>query len=176
MRKGSAVAKQYEEFNRHQEILERLEALEEKMDKLMAGQSAQLQQWAGYEYKSKATLFGLPLVHVAQGRDPETGRIRVAKGVIAIGGVAIGGLTLGGTCLGVICLGGLCLGIVSLGGIAIGALLAAGGLAVGAFAVGGLAIGYVAIGGAALGAYALDAQHTNPEAITKLLRNLFGTK
>ena len=38
----------------------------------------------GYEYKSKQTLFGWPLVHVAFGRDAK-GKLRVAKGVIAVG-------------------------------------------------------------------------------------------
>src|SRR5207244_5786630 len=50
----------------------------------------------GYEYRSKATLFGLPLVHIAYGMDPETGRRRVAKGIIAIGDLAIGVIALGG--------------------------------------------------------------------------------
>lgn len=47
---------------------------------------------SGYEYKSRATLFGWPLVHVAFGRD-RNGRLRVAKGVIAIGQFGIGAIT-----------------------------------------------------------------------------------
>ena len=42
----------------------------------------------GYEYRSKAEFLGLPLVHVAQGIDPETGRPRVARGIIAVGNLA----------------------------------------------------------------------------------------
>jgi len=44
----------------------------------------------GYEYRSKSELFGWPLVHIAQGLDPETGLPRVTKGIIAFGSIAIG--------------------------------------------------------------------------------------
>ena len=44
----------------------------------------------GYEYKSKTKLFGLPLVHVAHGVDPSTGKTRVARGIVAIGARARG--------------------------------------------------------------------------------------
>src|SRR5512139_3330034 len=49
-----------------------------------------------YEYKSQAELFGLPLIHIAQGIDPKTGAPRVAKGIIAIGNIAVGVIALGG--------------------------------------------------------------------------------
>src|SRR5262249_32862248 len=39
----------------------------------------------GYEYRTKATLWGLPLLHVAFGLNPQTNRWRVAKGIIAVG-------------------------------------------------------------------------------------------
>jgi hypothetical protein len=111
-----------------------------------------------YEYKSEAELFGWPLVHIAQGVDPQTGAPRVARGVIAIGdiavglfamgGLALGGVTIGGASVGIFALGGLALGGVTFGGVSIGALLAFGGLAVStAYAVGGLAIAPNFIGG-----------------------------
>jgi hypothetical protein len=111
-----------------------------------------------YEYKSEAEFFGLPLIHIAQGIDPNTGAPRIAKGIIAIGniaigvfalgGLAIGGITLGGTSLGAFAFGGLALGVVTFGGISIGALLAIGGLAISAaYAVGGLALAPNFIGG-----------------------------
>ena len=65
--------------------------------------------WGGYEYKSKATIFGMPLVHIAQGFTPE-GRFRVAKGFIAIGNVAVGVIAVGGVAIGIYAVGGLCLG------------------------------------------------------------------
>lgn len=41
---------------------------------------------AGFcEFKSHATLFGLPLIHYTYGKNPETGKRVVAKGIIAVG-------------------------------------------------------------------------------------------
>src|SRR5690242_15879632 len=59
-----------------------------------------------YEYKSEAELFGWPLIHIAQGVDPNTGAPRVAKGIIAIGNMAVGVLALGGLAIGGISIGG----------------------------------------------------------------------
>jgi hypothetical protein len=47
----------------------------------------------GYEYKSKTTVLGVPLVHVAFGRDSK-GKLRVAKGIVAIGQFGIGAVTI----------------------------------------------------------------------------------
>jgi len=108
----------------------------------------------GREYKSKANLFGLPLLHVATGFDPKTGRKRVAKGVIALGDVAVGVFAAGGVAMGGVTFGGVSLGLISLGGLALSLLLAVGGLAIGGVAFGGMACGIVAIGGGAVGFYA----------------------
>jgi tRNA A-37 threonylcarbamoyl transferase component Bud32 len=108
----------------------------------------------GYEYRSKATIFGWPLVHIATGMDPMTGRKRIAKGIIAMGDVAIGGLAFGGCAFGGFALGGLSLGLISFGGMAIGLLVAFGGGAMGGLAVGGGALGVIAVGGGAVGYYA----------------------
>lgn len=58
----------------------------------------------GYEYKSKATLFGLPLVHISfkyrQNYTPV-----VANGVIAIGQFGFGIVTIAQFGVGVFCLG-----------------------------------------------------------------------
>src|SRR5207237_1743941 len=60
----------------------------------------------GKEFRSKTTIAGIPLVHIATGIDPSTGKVRIAKGIIAIGDqavglVALGGLAWGGMALGV---------------------------------------------------------------------------
>ena len=107
----------------------------------------------GKEYRSKATLFGLPLLHVALGFDPATGKKRIAKGIFAIGDVAIGVVAMGGVAMGGLCFGGCALGLFGCGGMA-AALLAVGGVALGGFAFGGMAVGGVALGGVALGFYA----------------------
>lgn len=54
-----------------------------------------LKEWkgTGFEWKSQKTLYGWPLVHIAVGRDAG-GRLRVAKGVIAIGQFAVGLVTV----------------------------------------------------------------------------------
>ena len=128
----------------------------------------------GYEYRSRAKLFGLPVAHIVFGFaiNPMTGRLRVAKGIIAIGPIAIGLVAIGGWAVGGICLGGVAFGLASLGGCAIGLLLAVGGAAVGLVAIGGLAVGYYALGGGAYGAHALGANAQDPEAVDFFKRYL----
>lgn len=105
----------------------------------------------GYEYRTKSTIFGWPLIHIASGINPETGAPLVAKGVLAIGNFAVGFIAIGAMAIGVFTLAGIGIGLFIIGGIAVGAF-AFGGLVFGIFlAVGGLAIsaGY-AFGGLAL--------------------------
>ena len=59
-----------------------------------------------YEYKSKRTLFGIPLVHINLGRN------RWARGIIAIGGIATGVVALGGVAFGLLTLGGVSIGLL----------------------------------------------------------------
>lgn len=107
-----------------------------------------------YEYKSKRTLFGIPLVHINLGRNGWARGIiaigSIATGLVALGGVAFGLFTLGGVSIGLLlALGAVSLGVVSIGAIAVG-LLAWGGLALGWLAVGGMSLGVYAAGGAAV--------------------------
>lgn len=161
------------ESREHQE---RLERLERKVDLLMArlGVSeadaggapagpAAVPLWWGYEYRSRTTWLGMPLVHIARGLDPRTGRVRVARGVIAIGNVAIGLLAIGGVAVGGIAVGGLAVGLLALAGCALG-VGAFGGAAVGLWlAVGGLAIaGQYALGGMALAPHAFGGNVQDP--------------
>jgi tRNA A-37 threonylcarbamoyl transferase component Bud32 len=86
---------------------------------------------APFEYRSKATLLGLPWIHVVSAvRDPLTQRTRWAKGVIAMGDLALG-VYAGGT----VAIGLVAVGVVALGPVALG-LLALGQSALGAMAVG----------------------------------------
>lgn len=103
-----------------------------------------------YEYKSRRTLLGLPLVHVNLGRCG----IRWARGIIAVGNVATGGLAVGGLSAGLVSIGGFSLGGLAVGGLAAG-LAAVGGIAAGVLAAGGVAFGWLAVGGVAKGTYAL---------------------
>ena len=127
----------------------------------------------GYEYRSKATLFGWPLLHVAQGVDPATGKPRVARGIIAIGDVAMGGLAIGGFSAGLVAFGGLAVGFLALGGAAVGAV-AVGGAAFGWYwAFGGLAValGY-AVGGLAVARHTISGNGVDPEVGAALARYL----
>ena len=125
-----------------------------------------------FEYRSKAALFGLPLVHIVLGPalDPSTARLRVAKGIIAIGGIAVGFLSFGGVSFGLISLGGVAIGLAAIGGCAIGAALAIGGLAIGYVAVGGAALGYYVLGPGRWGVENLGRQSQNTQILGLLKR------
>ena len=103
-----------------------------------------------YEYKSKRTLFGVPLVHINLGHGP-----RRARGIIAVGNLSRGVIAFGGLAVGILSFGACSLGMFSLGGLSLGLLVSAGGLSVGALAFGGLAIGLFAVGGCAFGVYSI---------------------
>ena len=130
----------------------------------------------GFEYRSKKELFGLPLVHIINGRNFTSveGKPRIAKGIIAIGPMAIGGFALGGLSIGVVGVGGLGLGLIAIGGAAIGLLFALGGFAIGLIAIGGAAIGYYALGGGAWGVHTLGGNNQDPQA-AEFFRRYFGS-
>jgi RNA polymerase sigma factor (sigma-70 family) len=127
-----------------------------------------------FEYRSRVSLFGWPLVHVRLRGGLERGPVKawLAGGdaaiglVFAFGAVAIAPISFGGFALGVLTLGGVGIGVVPLGGFSFG-LYALGGLAVGLQAFGGCAIGWTAAEGGvavardfAIGA-AASARHAN---------------
>jgi RNA polymerase sigma factor (sigma-70 family) len=106
-----------------------------------------------WEYRSRATLLGLPLVH-CRGGTPPGQRAQPAVGWIAFGEIAYGILfASGAVAVGGVSMGGASVGIISFGGFGFG-LLAFGGFAVGGIALGGAAIGMIASGGIALGWHA----------------------
>lgn len=94
-----------------------------------------------YEYKSKRSWRGMPLVHV------NIGFGRSAKGVIAIGLAAKGIVAIG--------LAGL--GVITLAPVGIGLLLSAGVVAIGGIALGDFAIGVVAMGAFCVGIFSMGA-------------------
>ena len=127
----------------------------------------------GYQYKSETQLFGLPLIHIATGYDPQTMRPRMAKGIIAIGNVAIGVFAMGGLALGGVAIGGVGLGVFAFGGLAVGGF-AFGGGALGIFlALGGMAVSAMyALGGLALAPHFIGGNGVDP-AFLALLQKLF---
>lgn len=138
---------------RHNRTMRRLRDEEQRFHPELFRAKPPLEAW---EYRSRATLLGLPLVHwrsFGNVRRPGE-KIQPAIGWIACGERAYGILyASGGIAVGGISTGGLSIGLLSFGGLSIG-LLAFGGLAVGAVALGGGAIGLVAAGGMALGWHA----------------------
>ena len=95
-----------------------------------------------WEYKSKRTLFGMPLVHINCGRG-----LRVARGIVAVGNLSLGGVSVG--CLSA--------GLFSFGAFSLGLLLSIGAISVDCISLGALAVGGVALGACALGVYAAGA-------------------
>jgi RNA polymerase sigma factor (sigma-70 family) len=96
---------------------------------------------AAYEYRSSASLFGLPLIHVRLGdrfdvlRGPVKAWIAIgsshAVGVIfASGGIAVAPVSFGGIAIGLLPFGAISVGIFSIGAICLG-VWAYGALAVG---------------------------------------------
>ena len=121
-----------------------------------------------FEYKSKRTVFGLPLIHVVYG-PAWAGGLRPAKGFIAIGNIAFGVIAIGGFAAGIITLAGIGLGLVCIAGLALGLGVGVGGIATGYLAVGGVAIGVYAVGGLGVGTHTL----MNDPHLMDGLRKLF---
>ena len=101
-----------------------------------------------YEYKSKRTLFGLPLVHINCGPG-----VHWARGIIAVGDIATG----------LVAMGGIAAGLISLGALSLGLLLALGALSVGIVSIGGFAVGVLSVGGLSWGVYAVGGVATASE-------------
>jgi eukaryotic-like serine/threonine-protein kinase len=147
-----------------------LETITGMFDKL----PPQLRTAFGFEYRSRATLFGLPLVHVTSGINVATGKRHVAKGIIAIGevakgfiafgGLAIGVFSFGGASIGIVACGGFALGLCSFAGIAVALVMAFGGFSFAPIALGGFAFGYYAWGGAVFAVHAIGSNARDPLA------------
>jgi len=125
----------------------------------------------GYEYRSQTEVLGWPLLHIAQGVNPQTGLPRVARGVIAVGDVAIGLVAVGGFSLGGLAFGGFSLGLAAIGGIALGGI-SLGGISLGLWlAVGGVALSLLyAVGGVAIGSHVISAMGADPEFLHQIQR------
>jgi tRNA A-37 threonylcarbamoyl transferase component Bud32 len=162
-------------YQQASELRSQVEAIAGVATKLSPEASRRL----SFEYRSKATLFGWPLVHVATGVDSASGRKRRAKGIIAMGNAPLGVVAFGDVAVGVIACGifgygvisisVVAVGVVALGTLAVGLWLAMGGVAVGSVALGGAALGYYADGALAWGKHAIAPGVEEPQA-----RQFFG--
>lgn len=86
-----------------------------------------------YEYKSRLSIFGLPLVHINVGRWFPGQKFCRARGVLAIGEFAFG----------LFAVGGCAIGVYSIGGLAVAQKIAAGGAAYAPIAIGDAASGEI---------------------------------
>lgn len=105
-----------------------------------------------YEYKSRITWFGLPLIHVHVGRG-----FKKAKGIIAVGNIATGILSVGLLANGLISLGLISIGLVGIGSISIGLLFSLAAVSIGTFSIGAVAIGIFSLGALSIGMYSVGA-------------------
>ena len=98
----------------------------------------------GFEWRTDLEFYGYPAVCIAFGRG-ENGRMRVAKGWLAIGQFAIG--------------------LVTFAQVGIGLLFGIGQIATGYVAIGQMAMGYYALGQVALGIHTWMPGHADPIAV-----------
>ena len=129
-----------------------------------------IQGWkgTGIDWRSKKTLFGYPLIHVAFGRNAK-GRLRVAKGVIAIGQFAVGLITIAQFGIGVLFgFGQFILGLTGIAQFAITGLFGLGQLAVGYIAIGQFAFGYYVLAQMGFGEYVFSVKRKDPEVFEYL--------
>ncbi len=136
-----------------------LEEAEYKIEKTKLGTWRRYGYSSGasfHEFKSHATWMNLPLLHYTCGKNPQTGRRVIAKGVIAVGRLALGIVAIGHVAVGLFAVGQLAVGLaLGLGQLSYG-LTAVGQAAIAVFfGLGQLATGYIAIGQFAMGTYVL---------------------
>lgn len=125
------------------------------------------EEWSGtgIDWKSSTTCYGYPLVHIAFGRDAQ-GRLRVAKGVIAIGQFAIGAITIAQFGIGILFgFGQFIFGLTAVAQFAVTAIFGVGQFAVGYFAIGQFALGYYALAQMGFAKYLWSASRKDPEAV-----------
>lgn len=104
-----------------------------------------------YEYRSKRTIGGLPILHINWGSK------KTARGIIAIGIKAQGIFSVGLLSIGVFSLGLLSLGFFSLGVLAIGLMIGAGAFGMGFLGFGAIAFGIVSFGAVSIGQFSFGA-------------------
>lgn len=143
-----------------------------------AQRPAQREWKGGYEYKSPITIWGYPLVHIAFGRDRDTRKLRVAKGIIAIGQFGLGAITIAQFGVGLLFgLGQFLVAPVCIAQVAVGFLFGLGQFACDYVAIGQMALGFYARGQMAVGQHIWDSKVKDPEAVrffTSVLRKLIG--
>ncbi len=119
----------------------------------------------GIDWKSRAKVFGIPLIHIAFGRDSK-GKRRVAKGIVAIGQFGIGGITIAQFGIGIIFgMGQFMIGLTALAQVAGGILIGVGQIAAGIVTVGQFVVGIYGLAQAGWVNYMWSPTRVDMEAV-----------
>jgi hypothetical protein len=109
-----------EERVRVGEFIEQWHELDSKEAVAQAGSDGD-KKIKGKDERSKLEVFGIPLFHRAWGKDPATGKERVARGVFAVGTISVGVVAVSRfLAVGVIAIAPVSIGLWVLGVLAIG--------------------------------------------------------
>jgi hypothetical protein len=120
---------------------------------------------SGFEWKTRAGLFHVPLICISYGRDLQ-GKIRVARGFLAIGQIAVGGIAIGPFAVGIMSIGLISIGVLAVGVGAFGLLLGVGQIACGVLAIGQVVVGLYGLGQTGWAKYLWSPARTDMEAVS----------
>ena len=119
----------------------------------------------GFEWKSETTVYDYPLVHIAFGRDTQ-GKMRVAKGIIAIGQFAIGIITIAQFGIGILFgFGQFIFSLTAVAQFAVGVIFGLGQFASGYIAIGQFVLAYYGLAQAGWAKYLWSVERKDIEAI-----------
>jgi hypothetical protein len=120
---------------------------------------------SGFEWASQTKILGIPLVHVAFGRN-QKGKRRVAKGIVAIGQFAIGLVTVAQFGIGILFgFGQFMIGLIVVAQFAGAIAFGVGQFALGFFAAGQFVLGMYGMGQAGWAKYLWSQKHVDMEAV-----------
>lgn len=129
--------------------------------------------WRGFEWKSKSQVLGWPLIHIAIGRDSSTGKLLVAKGIIAIGQFGVGLITIAQFGIGILFgLGQFVAGLSAIGQFAFGVWIGIGQFATGITAIGQIAFGKYVLAQKGFGEFIWSIDRRDPLAV-EYFKNLW---
>lgn len=124
----------------------------------------------GIDWKSKTTVYGYPLVHVAFGQDLQR-KTRVAKGVIAIGQFAVGVIAIAQFGIGFLFgFGQFILGFTAVAQFAGALLIGVGQFAGGYVAIGQVVFAYYGLAQEGLAKYLWSVERKDAEAVEFFMR------
>lgn len=131
-----------------------------------------------YEYESPRAILGLPLLSINLGFDNPGGKMRHARGVIAIGNQATGVIALGiFIARGIFTVALVAAGIVSVSAASVAlvsvSVVGLGFISVSVFAIGYLAVGILAVGYKCVGILAIGQDVAGIIAVGQKARTVF---